>query len=113
MCSKSEDGVSVKPLVEQGILVKLQSMFLIFNCFITDYLWIGNLNLSSRSLVCVPSCLFEIHLGITPEPLKTVKEPDYPKDEGAKRERVGRQEPSWFDSQDLVVLKANPEVTQR
>ena len=32
-------------------------------------------------------------------------EPEYPEDE-PKRARTKRQEPSWFDAQDLVVLKA-------
>ncbi|OBZ66220.1 E3 ubiquitin-protein ligase LRSAM1 [Grifola frondosa] len=32
----------------------------------------GVINLASRALPCIPSALFEIHLGIKPEPLKSV-----------------------------------------
>ncbi|KAL5486204.1 hypothetical protein ACEPAI_7249 [Sanghuangporus weigelae] len=66
----------------------------------------GNLNLSSRSLPCIPSCLFEIHLGVKPQPLDSVTEPDYTADDTPKRNRPNKQQASWFEAQDLVVLKA-------
>ncbi|KAI0081021.1 hypothetical protein K474DRAFT_1636658 [Panus rudis PR-1116 ss-1] len=73
----------------------------------------GAINLASRALPCLPSALFEIHLGIKPEPLKSVPvEPpittataDDPVAAAASRRRA-RQEPSWFEAQDLEVLKA-------
>lgn len=65
----------------------------------------GNLNLSARSLPCLPSVLFEIHLGVKPQPIPDVTEPEYPEEESRKT-RSKRQDPSWFDAQDLVVLKA-------
>ncbi|KIM80462.1 hypothetical protein PILCRDRAFT_822568 [Piloderma croceum F 1598] len=77
----------------------------------------GSVNLSIRSLPCLPSALFEIHLGITPDPLKSV--PNEPcivttADTPAKTGRGGRGDgPSWFDSQDLTVLKAwNNEIVE-
>ncbi|KAI5120112.1 hypothetical protein M0805_002196 [Coniferiporia weirii] len=66
----------------------------------------GNINLSSRSLVCIPSCLFEIHLGVTPKPLDAVTEPDYSAASAPKRAGQSRHQPSWFEAQDLMVLKA-------
>ncbi|EJD07003.1 RNI-like protein [Fomitiporia mediterranea MF3/22] len=66
----------------------------------------GNLVLSSRSLPCIPSCLFEIHLGVMPKPLDSVNEPEYPADDVSKRSRQSRQQTSWFEAQDLMVLKA-------
>lgn len=73
--------------------------------------------MSIRSLPCLPSALFEIHLGITPDPLKSV--PSEPcigttADTPAKVSRSGRGDgPSWFDSQDLTVLKAwNNEIVE-
>jgi hypothetical protein len=89
--------------IEQEVLVRCFSFIL---HSIVDIQWSsGNLNLSSRSLACLPSCLFEIHLGVTPQPLPGVTEPDYP-EEDARRVRSKRQDPSWFDAQDLMVLKA-------
>lgn len=67
---------------------------------------LGNLNLSSRSIVCLPSCLYEIHLGITPKPLEAVTEPDYAAESTPKRSRANKQQPSWYEAQDLTVLKA-------
>jgi hypothetical protein len=69
----------------------------------------GTLNLSSRSLPCLPSGLFEIHLNITPDPLKSVEnEPKLPPPEEEPVVRRGgkRGAPAWFEAQDLVVLKA-------
>ncbi|KIY51768.1 L domain-like protein [Fistulina hepatica ATCC 64428] len=65
----------------------------------------GSLNLSARSLPCLPSVLFEIHLGVTPEPLKSVpNEPPLPPNAPS---RNGKQtSASWFDAKDLEVLKA-------
>ncbi|KAJ7640506.1 hypothetical protein DFH06DRAFT_1477993 [Mycena polygramma] len=62
----------------------------------------GSINLSTRSLQCIPSALFDLHLGITPEPLKSVpEEPQLPP--APPRKRAG---PAWFETQDLEVLKA-------
>lgn len=45
-----------------------------------------------------------MHLGITPDRLKGVDEPEYPAlEENPKR---SRQQPSWFEAQDLLVVKA-------
>ncbi|KAJ7837436.1 hypothetical protein B0H13DRAFT_181641 [Mycena leptocephala] len=66
----------------------------------------GSINLSTRSLQCIPSALFDIHLGITPEPLKSVpEEPPLPPaaETGPRRKRPG---PAWFETQDLEILKA-------
>ncbi|KAL5525592.1 hypothetical protein ACEPAG_6928 [Sanghuangporus baumii] len=66
----------------------------------------GNLTLSSRSLPCIPSCLFEIHLGVKPQPLDSVTEPDYTAEDTPKRNKPNMQQASWFEAQDLVILKA-------
>ena len=72
----------------------------------------GALNLASRDLPCLPSALFEIHLGIKPEPLKSVPvEPPISTsttDEISTGRRRGGQSnaPSWYEAQDLEVLKA-------
>ncbi|KAJ7186813.1 hypothetical protein C8R46DRAFT_280242 [Mycena filopes] len=64
----------------------------------------GSLNLSTRSLQCIPSALFDLHLGITPEPLKSVpQEPPLPPAPETARKRPG---PAWFEIQDLETLKA-------
>ncbi|KAJ7111981.1 hypothetical protein C8R44DRAFT_632786 [Mycena epipterygia] len=66
----------------------------------------GSINLSTRSLQCIPSALFDIHLGITPVPLKSVpEEPPLPPapETGPRRKRPG---PAWFETQDLEILKA-------
>ncbi|KAF8959453.1 hypothetical protein BDZ97DRAFT_1906209 [Flammula alnicola] len=55
----------------------------------------GSLNLATRALPCLPSALFEIHLGLTPDPLKSVpSEPVLPPSERSLLE------------EDLTVLKA-------
>ncbi|PPR04904.1 hypothetical protein CVT24_007148 [Panaeolus cyanescens] len=73
----------------------------------------GVLNLATRSLPCLPSALFEIHLNITPDPLKSVTdEPVLPPLESNPRRR-GNKETAWFEAQDLTVLKAwNNEITE-
>ena len=66
----------------------------------------GSLNLATRSLPCLPSALFEIHLGVTPDPLKSVpNEPALPASE-PKPSRRGHDKPSWYEAQDLTVIKA-------
>ncbi|PPQ88886.1 hypothetical protein CVT25_009121 [Psilocybe cyanescens] len=66
----------------------------------------GTLNLATRSLPCLPSALFEIHLGLNPDPLKSVPhEPVLPASE-SKPGRRGGEKPAWFEAQDLTVLKA-------
>lgn len=68
----------------------------------------GSVNLSARSLTCIPSGLFEIHLGITPDSLKSVpNEPQLPPPSDAPPRRGGRHDaPAWFEAQDLQTLKA-------
>ncbi|KDR71032.1 hypothetical protein GALMADRAFT_229699 [Galerina marginata CBS 339.88] len=66
----------------------------------------GSLNLATRLLPCLPSALFEIHLGLTPNPLKSVpNEPVLPPSE-SKPGRLRGDKPAWFEAQDLTVLKA-------
>ena len=72
----------------------------------------GAINLASRGLPCLPSALFEIHLGVKPEPLKLVPvEPPITTgtsdDSSASRRRnASPHSPSWYEAQDLEVLKA-------
>ncbi|KAI0671315.1 hypothetical protein C8Q78DRAFT_1028265 [Trametes maxima] len=67
----------------------------------------GAINLSSRDLPCLPSALFEIHLGITPEPLKSVPvEPPISTNSSSDRRKDDKNAPSWYEAQDLEVLKA-------
>lgn len=70
----------------------------------------GTINLSSRSLPCIPSALFNIHLGVTPDPLKSAasEPPISPSMDGSRSSRrTGQREgPAWFEAQDLHVLKA-------
>ncbi|KAH9483257.1 hypothetical protein JR316_0005361 [Psilocybe cubensis] len=52
------------------------------------------------------TALFEIHLGLSPDPLKSVpNEPVLPPSE-PKPNRRGGDKPAWFEAQDLTVLKA-------
>ncbi|KAK7048204.1 hypothetical protein R3P38DRAFT_2867969 [Favolaschia claudopus] len=65
----------------------------------------GSINLSTRSLQCIPSALFDLHLGITPEPLKSVpEEPPLPPPSEVRRR--ANQSPAWFDTRDLEIIKA-------
>ncbi|KAF9493344.1 RNI-like protein [Pleurotus eryngii] len=69
----------------------------------------GSVNFAARSLPCIPSGLFEIHLGVTPERLASVTEEPAlppPDDKATSRRRGGRDVPAWYDAQDLHVLKA-------
>lgn len=71
-----------------------------------SYYWLGAVNLASRSLPCIPSALFEIHLGVRPEPLRSVsQEPPIGSSSEFAHRRV-QKEPSWYEAQDLEVLKA-------
>ncbi|KAF9040779.1 hypothetical protein BJ165DRAFT_1492104 [Panaeolus papilionaceus] len=74
----------------------------------------GVLNLATRSLPCIPSALFEIHLNIKPDPLKSVPdEPVLPPLEANPRRRGSQKETAWFEAQDLTILKAwNNEITE-
>ncbi|KAF5389029.1 hypothetical protein D9757_005019 [Collybiopsis confluens] len=78
----------------------------------------GVVNISARNLPCIPSVLFEIHLGITPNPLKSVpNEPKLPPSDapttGAPKNRRNGDNPSWFEAQDLTTLKAwNNDITE-
>ncbi|KAF9647802.1 L domain-like protein [Thelephora ganbajun] len=67
----------------------------------------GAINISSRDLPCIPSALFEIHLGLTPEPLKLVtnESPLPENDSTAARKRTTR-DVNWYDAKDLEVIKA-------
>ncbi|KAF8657555.1 hypothetical protein AX16_002192 [Volvariella volvacea WC 439] len=69
----------------------------------------GTVNLGSRSLPCIPSALYEIHLGITPDRLKLVPEEPVvpPADPQAPPKRGRRDAPAWFEAQDLQALKAS------
>ncbi|KAF9466511.1 hypothetical protein BDZ94DRAFT_1306115 [Collybia nuda] len=70
----------------------------------------GNLNLATRSLPCIPSALFDIHLGITPDPLKSVPDepvlPPTPAADTVPRRGAKRDAPAWFEARDLTILKA-------
>ncbi|KAF9270534.1 L domain-like protein [Marasmius fiardii PR-910] len=70
----------------------------------------GTVNLSSRSLPCLPSGLFEIHLHVTPDRLKSVpnEPPLPPADPSVKTGRISKRDnaPGWLDGQDLQTLKA-------
>ncbi|KAJ8084346.1 hypothetical protein PM082_003115 [Marasmius tenuissimus] len=76
----------------------------------------GSVNLSSRSLLCLPSGLFEIHLNITPDPLRSVpnEPPLPPTDPNTQTKRGGKRDnPAWFEAQDLQTLKAwNNEISE-
>ncbi|TRM60734.1 hypothetical protein BD626DRAFT_121331 [Schizophyllum amplum] len=94
-----EDAVpDAQPVVEEDILGRLSLRETIERARTT-----GALNIVARSLPCIPSALFEIHLGITPDPLKSV--PDEPPLPPAPPKK-GTSSPAWFDAQDLQVLKA-------
>ena len=43
---------------------------------------------------------------MTPKALTSVTEPDYPEDTSPRKLKQNRQQPSWVEAQDLVVLKA-------
>lgn len=74
----------------------------------------GSINLSSRSLPCLPSALFEIHLGVKPDALKSVpQEPPIGSSESPVKRSGQRGGPAWFEAQDLQVLKAwNNEIVE-
>ena len=68
---------------------------------------LGAINISSRGLPCIPSALFEIHLGLTPEPLKLVpNEPPLPQNDSAVARKKVTTEICWYDAKDLEVIKA-------
>ncbi|KAJ3004909.1 hypothetical protein NUW54_g4583 [Trametes sanguinea] len=68
----------------------------------------GAINLASRDLPCLPSALFEIHLGIKPEPLKSVpvEPPITTSTSSDVRKKASQNAPSWYEAQDLEILKA-------
>ncbi|KAF9223639.1 hypothetical protein BS17DRAFT_109708 [Gyrodon lividus] len=74
----------------------------------------GSINLVSRSLPCLPSALFEIHLGVNPDALKSVpQEPSISSSEAPGRRSGQREGLAWFEAQDLQVLKAwNNEIIE-
>jgi hypothetical protein len=67
----------------------------------------GAVNLSARSLSCLPPSLFEVHLGITPDPLKSAiinhDDETLPTHTVAKPSKASTP---WFAAQDLTTLKA-------
>jgi hypothetical protein len=66
----------------------------------------GNLNMTSRDLVCLPPEVFELHLGITPEPLPDVPSPaPLPESTSLASRRRAQAEVSWYEQVDLSVLK--------
>ena len=68
---------------------------------------LGAVNISSRDLPCIPSALFEIHLGLTPEPLKLVpNEPPLPENDSALARKRAIKDVNWYDAKDLEVIKA-------
>ncbi|KAI0043998.1 RNI-like protein [Auriscalpium vulgare] len=73
----------------------------------------GSINLAARSLPCIPSALFEIHLGVKPEPLQSVpEEPPLP-ESGRKKPSNSNAAPSWYEQQDLTTLRAwNNEIIE-
>lgn len=58
--------------------------------------------------------LFDIHLGVTPEPLALVpNEPVLPPNDKPGRRRGGDTNVSWYEAQDLEVIKAgNNEILE-
>ncbi|THH12674.1 hypothetical protein EW146_g7479 [Bondarzewia mesenterica] len=62
----------------------------------------GSVNLCSRDLICLPSALFEIHLGMKPQKLALVPDEPHSPREVALQSNTN----SWFEQQDLSVLKA-------
>lgn len=85
----------------------LQVSRCVLTCLLPD-VFIGTLNLSSRSLSSPPVALFEIHLGITPEPLKLApKETEEALCAGKTKERA---QTAWFEAVDLTVLKLRDNV---
>ncbi|KAG8213136.1 hypothetical protein J3R82DRAFT_11540 [Butyriboletus roseoflavus] len=74
----------------------------------------GSINLASRSLPCLPSALFEIHLRVKPDALQSVpQEPPIGSSEAPGRRPGHRGGPAWFEAQDLQVLKAwNNEIVE-
>ncbi|KAI9570616.1 hypothetical protein HD554DRAFT_366347 [Boletus coccyginus] len=74
----------------------------------------GSINLSSRSLPCLPSALFETHLGVKPDVLKSVpQEPPIVCSDAPEKRSGQRGGPAWFEAQDLQVLKAwNNEIVE-
>ena len=68
---------------------------------------LGAINISSRDLPCIPPALFEIHLGLTPEPLKLVpKEAPLTQDDPTAARTRATKDVSWYDAKDLEVIKA-------
>lgn len=74
----------------------------------------GSINLASRLLPCLPSALFEIHLGIKPDALKSVpEEPPIGTSDVPEKRPGQRANPAWFEAQDLQVIKAwNNEIVE-
>ncbi len=75
---------------------------------LTEFPLKGTLIIAPRSLKCLPSALFKLHLNLTPGPLKSVpEEPPLPTAPAeALTGRGSGKNPAWFEAQDLQVLKA-------
>ena len=105
---------SVKEAIERARSTGMDVSYLLHPESLPDKISMtGSINLSSRSLPCLPSALFEIHLGVKPDMLKSVpQEPPIGSSE-APGKRPGHGGPAWFEAQDLQVLKAwNNEIVE-
>lgn len=66
----------------------------------------GSINISTRGLQCLPSALYEVLLGVKPDPLPSLpEEPPLPGSNDGSIQKSGTA-PAWYEAQDLQVLKA-------
>ncbi|KAF8514885.1 hypothetical protein BU17DRAFT_94151 [Hysterangium stoloniferum] len=68
----------------------------------------GSLNLTARALASIPNALFEVHLGIKPEPLKIA--PKEAEEKLLSGRTVERAQTAWFEAADLTLLKLRDNV---
>ncbi|KAG6373337.1 hypothetical protein JVT61DRAFT_6480 [Boletus reticuloceps] len=106
---------SVKEIIERARTTGVDASSLLLLESLPDKISMtGSINLVSRSLPCLPSALFEIHLGVKPDALKSVpQEPPIGSSEAIGKRSGQRGGPAWFEAQDLQVLKAwNNEIVE-
>lgn len=106
---------SVKEAIERARSTGVDITSLLLPESLPDKIFvIGSINLASRSLPCLPSALFEIHLGVKPDALKSVsQEPPIGSSEAPGKRPGQRGGPAWFEAQDLQILKAwNNEIVE-